>query len=102
MKEQNHNKVYCAYCFGDGVIRENDTFYTCPYCIEAAELMMKVEVAIAQLVLDDKEEEAIDLHKVYDLVHDCPVLAVLQARELDFPKRFVDEIVRIFDVKKMG
>ena len=63
---------------------------------------MKVEVAIAQLVLDNKEEEAIELHTVYELLQDCPVLAVLEARELDFPKKFVDEIVRIFDVKKMS
>lgn len=70
--------------------------------MEAAELMMKVEVAIAQLVLDNKDDEAIELNTIYELLQDCPVLAVLEARELDFPKMFVDEIVRIFDVKKMG
>ena len=101
MREQNYNKVYCEHCYGDGVIREGDAFYTCPYCGEAAELMLRIEIAIAHLVLDDKEDEAVDLHKVYDLLQDCPVLAVLQARELDFPKGFVDEIVRIFDIKKM-
>ena len=101
MKEQNHNKVYCAYCNGGGVIEDGSSFYTCPYCTEAAELMLKVEVAIAQLVLDDKEEQALELDMVYDLLQDCPVLAVLQARELGFPKGFVDEIVRIFDVKKI-
>ena len=102
MKEQNHNKVYCQHCYGDGVIQDGDTFYTCPHCVEAAEFMMKIEVAIAQLVLDNKEEEATELHQVYDLLQDCPVLAVMEARELEFPKGFVDEIVRIFDVKKMG
>jgi len=101
MQEQNHNKVYCPHCYGDGIIRENDSFYTCPYCVEAAGLMIKIEVAIAELVLDGKEEEAIELHKVYHLLQDCPVLAVLQARDLEFPKKFVDEIIRVFDVKRL-
>ena len=74
---------------------------TCPFCTQAAELMMRIEIAIAEMVIDDRDEEAMELHAVYDLLHDCPVLAVMQARDLDFPKKLVDEIIKVFDVKRL-
>tara|TARA_R110000765_G_scaffold418917_1_gene522722 strand:+ start:78 stop:389 length:312 start_codon:yes stop_codon:yes gene_type:complete len=102
MKEKfNNNKVYCSHCNGDGIIREGDTFYTCPFCTQSAELMMKIEMAIAEMVIDGRDEDAMELHSVYDLLHDCPVLAVMQARELGFPKKLVDQIIKVFDVKRL-
>jgi len=100
-EEKSNNKVYCSHCDGNGVIREGDTFYTCPFCTQATELMMRIEIAIAEMVMDGKDEEAMELHAVYDLLHDCPVLAVMQARDLDFPKKLVDEIIKVFDVKRL-
>ena len=63
--------------------------------------MMRVEIAIAEFVLDEKEDEAFELHTIYELLQNCPVLAVLEARHLEMPKKFVDEIIKVFDVKRL-
>ena len=98
---RDDKKIYCPHCDGDGVIQQGNSFFTCPQCIAASEFMMRVEIAIAEFVLDEKEDEAFELHTIYELLQNCPVLAVLEARHLEMPKKFVDEIIKVFDVKRL-
>ena len=91
----------CIYCNGDGVISHGESIITCPHCGEIVAVLTNIEVAIAQLVLDGNEDDAYDLNTIYNLLQDCPVLAVLEAQEQDMPREFVDQIIEVFDVRKL-
>lgn len=94
-------KLYCENCDGSGIVQEGDSFYSCPFCYIQNRFIEVVEVAIANLVLDKKEDEAEELNIIYELLHDCPMLATLEAEHQSRSKKFINRIKSTFNVKSL-
>ena len=94
-------KFKCDYCGGSGVIQEKNSFYSCPHCYLQHRFIEVIEVAIANLVLDKKEDEAEELNIIYELLYDCPLLAVLEAEYQGRSKKFINRIKSTFNVKPL-
>ena len=100
--EKPNNKIlHCDSCDCSGIIEEGESFYSCPACYMQHRLVEVIEVAIANLVLDKKADEAEELGVIYDLLHDCPLLAYLEAEHQGRSRKFLKRIKSTFHVRPL-
>ena len=90
----------CIYCT-DGIIQEGNSFYMCPHCSKKREFLDSLEMTIAKFALDGREEEAIELHKIYELLQTSPVLAIMEAEHQEKCEKVIEYMKEIFEVKDM-
>ena len=93
--------MLCTFCGDTGVYHHEESYMTCPYCEEQTKFIFGLEVAIADLIIEGKSEEAIDLNIIYNLLKTAPVLAVLEAEHQNRSRSFIDKIQTVFEVKKL-
>jgi len=94
--------AFCIFCSDTGVVKDGNSFYTCPHCLEKEEYIGTLQITVANLLIEGFEEEAYELNSICNLLQDCPVLALAEAERQERPKEFLEKIMTVFGVKSLG
>lgn len=89
----------CPYCQGSGKIIHNGEIKKCNYCNVGDNLITAIRDAAIICTKNGEYQQAYLLNRILSFLPDYPVLAVMEAEELDMDETFIELLRDSFNIK---